>query len=79
MDIQAEKLSIIERFQQIDDTSLIQAINRLLDYWLKKQQSIIKGRISIEQYNKELEEAEKRIEKGEYITHDDLEKEAKQW
>lgn len=79
MDIQAEKLSIIERFKQINDTSLIQAIKSLLDYGLNNQQSIKEGRISIEQYNMELDEAERRIDKGEYITHDDVVKESKKW
>ena len=36
-------------------------------------------RISIEQYNKELNEAEARIDAGKYISHEDLEKEAKKW
>lgn len=31
------------------------------------------------QYNKELDEAEARIDTGKYISHEDLEKEAKQW
>jgi len=79
MDIQAEKLSIIERFKQINDASLIQVIKNLLDYGLNNQQSNQEGRISIEQYNKELDEAERRIDKGEYITHDDVVKESKKW
>ena len=36
-------------------------------------------RTSIEQYNKELDEAEARIDEGKYIRHEDLVKEAKQW
>ncbi len=36
-------------------------------------------RISVEQYNKELDEAEKRISKGEYFTHESLKAEAKKW
>jgi len=36
-------------------------------------------RISVKQYNKELEEAEKRISEGEYITHESLKAEAKKW
>ena len=37
------------------------------------------GRISIEQYNKELEESEKQIETGNFITQEELEKEMQQW
>jgi len=36
-------------------------------------------RISVTRYNKELEEAEKRISEGEYITHESLKEEAKKW
>jgi len=36
-------------------------------------------RISAEQYNQELEEAEKRISKGKYTTHESLKAEAKKW
>lgn len=36
-------------------------------------------RISIEQYNKEIEEAEAEFEKGDYITHDAMVKKVKQW
>lgn len=36
-------------------------------------------RISIAQYNKEIDEAEAEFEKGDYITHDALLKKVKQW
>lgn len=36
-------------------------------------------RISIEQYNKEIDEAEAEFEKGDYITHEEMVKKVKQW
>ena len=36
-------------------------------------------RISIEQYNKEIDEAEAEFEKGDYITHAAMLKKVKQW
>jgi predicted transcriptional regulator len=36
-------------------------------------------RIIIEQYNKEIDEAEAEFEKGDYITHDAMLKKVKQW
>lgn len=36
-------------------------------------------RISIEQYNKELEEADAEIEKGEFLTHEETLKEVRLW
>jgi hypothetical protein len=39
----------------------------------------VSSRVSIEQYNRELEDAERQIEIGNFITQEDLEKEIKQW
>ena len=36
-------------------------------------------RISIEQYNKEIDEAEAEYGRGEYITHEEMVKQLKQW
>ncbi len=47
--------------------------------------TFLKGRIeknvhiSIEQYNRELEQAEHQIEAGNYVTQEDLEKEMEAW
>ena len=52
---------------------------------VKLMKTFIKGkrtennRISIEQYNRELEEAERRIDAGYFTTQEDLEKEMKTW
>ena len=38
------------------------------------------GRVSVDQYNKELEEAEQEIDRGEFISHEDFKKQLKvQW
>lgn len=36
-------------------------------------------RISIEQYNKEIDEAMERVKKGEFYTHEEVEEMAKKW
>lgn len=36
-------------------------------------------RISLEEYNREIEEAEAEFERGEYITHEEMLKQIKQW
>jgi hypothetical protein len=74
MEIDIERSLLIKELQLVEDPSLLQAIKAVLYYGLKNQ-----GRISIEQYNKELDEANARIEAGEFITLEDLEKEASQW
>ena len=74
MDIKIERSLLIKELQQVEDLSLIQAIKAVLHYGLKNE-----GRISIEQYNRELEEAESEIDRGKYITHEELKKQMKAW
>ncbi len=74
MDINIERTLIIKELQQINDISLLKAIKHLVHYGLKND-----GHISIEQYNKELEEAEAEIERGEFVSHEDLKKQMKEW
>jgi hypothetical protein len=74
MDINIERSSLIKELQQVEDLSLLQAIKAVLHYGLKNE-----GRISIEQYNRELEEAEARIDRGDFFTQEEVEKMAKGW
>jgi predicted transcriptional regulator len=74
MDINIERSLIIKELQQINDISLLKAIKHLVHYGLKND-----GHISIEQYNKEMEEAEAEIESGEFVSHEDLKKQMKEW
>jgi predicted transcriptional regulator len=74
MDINIERSLIIKELQQINDISLLKAIKHLVHYGLKND-----GHISIEQYNKEMEEAEAEIERGEFVSHEDLKKQMKEW
>jgi len=70
MDIKAERNLLIERVKQIEDSSLLETIKHLLDYALKDKEE----RTSIEQYNRELDEANARMDAGEYISHEDFKK-----
>ena len=56
MDIQLEKATLIQRIQKINDSSLIQAFNHLLDYAIKKEENDELLEASI---NKALEQSEK--------------------
>ena len=75
MDIQAERYLLIERLKLVKDAALLQAVKNLLDSGLRNEE----GRISIEQYNRELEEAREEIRNGKSISHEDLEREAESW
>jgi hypothetical protein len=68
---------MIEYFKQLNNAekkSVVQLIKTFL-----KARNDSPGRISIEQYNKELDEAERQIEAGNFITQEDLEKEMETW
>ncbi len=72
MSLQSEKEILIREIEQIEDLDLLKAIKLMVFYGLKNQ-----GRISIEQYNKELLEAEEAITRGEFTTHDQVKKRLK--
>jgi hypothetical protein len=74
MDIDAERSRIIEELQKIDDISLLKALKHMIYYGLKNE-----GRITIEQYNREIEEAEGRVRDGDFLSQDEVEKMAKKW
>ena len=74
MDINIERSLLIKELQQVEDLSLLRAIKAVLHYGLKNE-----GHISIEQYNRELEEAEAEIDRGEFISHEELKKQMKAW
>jgi hypothetical protein len=74
MDINTEKALLIKELQQVEDLSLLRAIKAMLHYGLKNE-----GRISIEQYNRELDEAEAEIERGGFIAHEDFKKQMTAW
>lgn len=74
MDINSEKAVLIREIEQLQDISLVRVLKSMLHYGLKNE-----GQISIEQYNRELEEADAEIEKGDLLTHEEALKEIRSW
>jgi predicted transcriptional regulator len=74
VNIKSERELLIKELQQVEDISLLRAIKAMLHYGLKSE-----GRISIEQYNRELDEAEAEINRGEFTTHEELKKQMRAW
>lgn len=74
MDINIERSILIKELEQINDISLLRAVKHLIHYGLKNE-----GRISIEQYNRELDEAEARVARGEFYTQEEVSKIIKGW
>lgn len=65
-----QKLELLEWLANLQDQKLIGELMK----WKESHRSV-----SIEQYNRELEEANIRINAGEYVTHEEVKKESKSW
>lgn len=69
-----------ELFQEILklDEAEKQSVLQMLKAFMKRRENET-GRISIEQYNREIDEAIARVESGDYFSHDEVERMAKDW
>lgn len=76
MDLQTRKLYFIESILSIANEKTIEKLEALLK---KEQENEDNQRISIEQYNRELEEANSRIDRGDFLTQDEVEKMSRKW
>ena len=75
MDVEADLKWIHDELDQVKDPDFIEAIKNMLEY----RKKVSTERISIEQYNKEIDEAEREIENGNYYTQEEVEKRAEEW
>jgi hypothetical protein len=66
MDINAERDLLIRELQKVEDISLLQSIKAVLHYGLQSE-----AKITVEQYNQELNDAETRIDEGSFVEHKD--------
>jgi hypothetical protein len=64
-------------FVQLNETEKKSVLQMLKVFFKNRQENGV--HISLDQYNKELNEAERQIEDGSFITQEELEKEMKQW
>ena len=67
---QAQKLELLEWLASLQDKSLIQELAK----WKEDHQ-----RISVDQYNRELEQADAEIDSGDYLTHEEAVKAVRSW
>lgn len=75
MDIQADLKWIQQELNQVKDPIFIEAIKNMLKY----RNKVSTERISIEQYNNELEASEKEIEAGNFYTQEQVKESLKRW
>ena len=71
MDLKTRKYTAIEKIMLLDGNAM-KKLEETLD-------SILAENIDIEQYNREIEEAEAEIDKGEYYTHEEAVRKIKSW
>lgn len=76
MDIQGDLRWIQRELQTVEDPDIIAMIKNILTY---RKKIIQEQRISIEQYNLEIDQAIREIENGEYYTQEEARKIAGQW
>lgn len=79
MDIQAEKIEIIKWLESLEDAGLIHGLaewkRKVIEEYYNKN-IVYPG---AELAKKQLDEAEERIKKGVYTSHDEVVKMAKKW
>jgi hypothetical protein len=81
MDIQTEKLLLIEELLKVQDKRIIAEVRELL---VQRHDPIVGYELDGSPITRsvllqQLEEAEQRVANGEFITQEDLEKEAENW
>jgi hypothetical protein len=67
------------RYFTLLDQKQKETLLAMIKSFLKPGNSVSSERITIEQYNQELDEAMERIDKGEFTTMEDLLKEIEKW
>lgn len=77
MEVSAVDKELIKYFTQLNELQK-QSLLQMLKTFLKSGHEQ-RGRVTIEQYNKDLDEAMERINRGKFTTLDELEKEMHSW
>jgi hypothetical protein len=79
MDLQTAKINVMQKIMNVSKASLLDKINNILDEEMTVGYTTDGEPLTKKQYNERLLVAEKQIESGEYITHENLEKEIDNW
>ena len=79
MDIEATKISVMQKIMNVSKASLLDKINNILDKEMIVGYTTSGKPLTKQQYNARLLVAEKQIESGETLTQEDLETEIENW
>ncbi|MBD3631174.1 hypothetical protein [Cyclobacterium sp.] len=69
--IAARKYAIIEKVMHLNEEELTELESSLIKF--------SEGPVSVEQYNREIDEAEAEMDRGEFYSQEEVEKLAKKW
>lgn len=75
MDLQADLQWILNELKEVKDPTLIEAFKNMLKY----RKKVTSERISIEQYNKEIDNSIAQIKRGETYTQEEMGERIKKW
>jgi len=79
MDIQAAKIDLVQKILSVKTESIIEKLNNILEKEMIVGYTVEGKPLTKKAYNKRLEKAEQEIESGNYVTQEELEKEAVNW
>jgi len=79
MNIQSTKIELVQKLLAVKSESVLEKINRILDKEVIVAYTIDGKPLTKEQYTNNLKAAEKQIKAGNFITHEELEKESAKW
>jgi hypothetical protein len=79
MDLQTAKINVMQKIMNVSKASLLDKISNILDEEMTVGYTTDGKPLTKKQYNERLLVAEKQIESGDHITHENLEKEMDNW
>lgn len=79
MNLEAEKIDLMQKILNIRTESIVQKIKAILDKEMIVAYSAQGEPLTKEQYNKRLTFAEKQIASGDYLSQEQIEEQSKNW
>lgn len=79
MDLKAAKLEVMQKIMNVSTEELLLKIDKLLEEEMIVGYTTKGEPLTKKEYDLRLETAEQQIVRGEYLTQEDLEKEAEDW
>jgi hypothetical protein len=79
MDLQTAKLTVLQKIMEVNTPSLLDRINQILDEEMIVGYTSKGEPLTIGAYNSRLEKGERQLASGEFISQEDMEKEAENW